>query len=140
MGQKEVLKKEIKKVFHSNLIYLITGSGFMLVLIIGVVIGFGPINLFIISVFGSIFFYICSIVLITSILGKTLHVQQNQEAKFDRILYRYNLLYWYLKSRLILNEFKDFQENIKGLINDYKYSSDRKEIMKDNEKNSGRKR
>ena len=134
MGQKEVLKKEIKKVFHSNLIYLITGSGFMIVLIIGFIIGFEPINLFLISILGAIFFYVCSILLITKILSKTLHVQQNQEAKFDRILYRYNLLYWYLKSRLILNEFKDFQENIKGQLDEYRFSMDRQEIMKDNEK------
>ena len=125
MVQKERLKRELGKVFHSNLIFLITGMGFFMVYIVGVILSFPPLVLLTVTMLGGVFFYILSVIVVTQLLNNTDQCVENQQTKYVRSMYKYNLLYWRFKTKLIEDNLVNFKETSRKELDNYKFSEER---------------
>jgi len=117
MAKKSELNKQVNKVFHSNLIYFITASGFFMVCIVGLFMEFDPITFFVIAILGTAFFYVFSIFVITNLIANIEREKSNQQSKYSRAMHKYNLLNWKLKSKIMskrIEDFKDTKEDLKS--------------------------
>ena len=62
----QFLKEDIQLLFKSQLMYIITGSTFLIVFIIGLVLEFEPFVLLLLVIFSTYFGYIFSIILMST--------------------------------------------------------------------------
>lgn len=134
MAQKERLKREIRRVFHSNLIYLISGSGFFLIFIIGIIFGFAPFTLLITSILGGVFFYIFSIIIVTQILAYAEKEDKNHQMRVERSAYRFALLYWLLKSKNKGDGMLRFKEESAKNLGIFKSEEYKREVREDEQR------
>ena len=116
MAQAGQLNKQINKVFHSNLIYFITAGGFLIICMIALIMNYSPLEFLVFAVLGTWFFYIFSILVVTGLVAGVEKAETNMAGRYSRSVYKYNLLNWRLKSKIINDNIKEFK--LKKKIND----------------------
>lgn len=110
MGKTGLRTKQINKVFQSNLMYYITAAGFIIVCMVGLIMNVSPLELLVIAILGGSFFYIFAIILVTNLIANVEKEDATQQSKYARTVYRYNLLTWRLRSKMVQRKIDEFKE------------------------------